>query len=212
MDGKNLLLNTLTTRDFARWLLLHEYVHNSGPLPLFNQNANKFSKKRYGFIEELRVDLTTIKIIIDNIKSGVLSAEFYNVIAIIIIERLFRASIYNFRQNWPNDTGMFSNEVEGDTAIALMIILANFKVFDPSKKILNIDITGITQLAELILSDVYKYEHLANEKNRFNGTCDIFAKFLKDKYFKMAPDVHDFLVCNSVQDCHYELNFVGKNE
>ena len=136
LDGKNLLLNTLTAKDFARWLLLHEYCHNSGPLPLFSQNVNKFSKKSYGFVE-LRVDLTTIKIIIENISLGVLSSEFYNVIAIIMAERIFRASIYNFNQHWTSDKGMFSKEVEGDTAIAFLVLLTKFNIFDPANKTLN---------------------------------------------------------------------------
>ena len=210
LDGKILLLNTLTAKDFARWLLLHEYCHNSGPLPLFSPNVNKFSRKSYGFIEELRVDLTTIKIIIENIKLGVLSADFYNVIAIIIVERIFRASIYNFNKHWTFDKGMFSKEVEGDTAIALMILLTKFNIFDPSNKILNIDIAKILQVADLILSDIYKYEYLADKKNGFNSTFQIFSKFFRDKYFKMSAEAYDFLMDNSVQDCNFYLNFMSE--
>lgn len=212
LNGKNLLLNTITAKDFARWLLLHEYCHNSGPLPLFGQNVNKFAKKSYGFIEELRVDLTTIIIIIDNINLGVLSSEFYNVVTIIIVERIFRASIYNFNKHWGLDKGMFSKEVEGDTAVAFMVLLAKFNIFDPSNKILNIDIANIWHVANLILSDIYKYEHLAEKKNGFNSTYHIFSKFFRDKYFKMPADVYSFLISNSVQDCNFYLNFMSEYE
>ncbi|KTC72305.1 hypothetical protein Lbir_1371 [Legionella birminghamensis] len=212
LDGNNLLLNTLTANDFARWLLLHEYCHNSGPLPLFSQNVNKFSKKSYGFIEELRVDLTTIKIIIENISLGILSSEFYNVIAIIMAERIFRASIYNFNQHWTSDKGMFSKEVEGDTAIAFLVLLTKFNIFDPANKILNIDIANTLQVVDMILSDIYKYEHLANEKSGFNSTHHIFSKFFRDKYFKMPVSAYDFLIANSVQDCNFYLNFMSEYE
>lgn len=45
-------------RAIALWLCLHELLHESGPLPLFDARIGKLDIPEYGAIEEFRVDLT----------------------------------------------------------------------------------------------------------------------------------------------------------
>lgn len=206
IDGEEINLHNITKKDVARWITLHEYVHNSGPLPLFTSTANKFSTKKYGVIEEMRVDLTSIKIIIDYLFE--IDKSYIKMIAIIIIERLFRGALYNFHPKWDNSKNeMFAKEVEGDASIALMIILNKYNFLDLEKRAITFTCKQMVKLAEDVLCDIYKYEKLANEKDAFSTTSSKFVTFFKEKYLQTSPIIMNFLNRHSVQNCRYNLSF-----
>jgi hypothetical protein len=56
-------------------------------------NFNKFATKPYGFIEEMRVDLTTFKLILEQ-ANKYNTDDMLKVLSLIIIERLFRGALF----------------------------------------------------------------------------------------------------------------------
>jgi hypothetical protein len=207
LDEKKINLDCITQEDISKWIILHEYVHNSGPLSLFTSNANKFSTKKYGFIEEMRVDLTSIMIILD--KLCILDSNYTKIIVIILLERLFRGALYNFQSEWNfSKNEMFAKEVEGDVSIAFMILLDKYNILDFQKKKINLNQKNMQMLLEEVLSDIYKYEQLAYLKQAFSSSATKFAAYFRDKYLKVTPAVTNFLKEYSVQNCLYKIFFI----
>lgn len=208
IEGKIINLNDIEKVDISRWVTLHECAHNSGPLSLFTSDANKFSTKKYGFIEEMRVDLTSIKVILDSIGRNQMSGAYKKVIAIIILERILRGALYNYHPKWDmSAAGMFSKQVEGDVSIAMLILLSNYKIIDLNKKIIDLTEEKLKLVIDTVLSDIYKYEHLASEKNAFDHTSLKFSSLFRKTHLPVSQSVLSFLDAYSVQDCEYKIFF-----
>ncbi|PZQ45585.1 MAG: hypothetical protein DI551_06900 [Micavibrio aeruginosavorus] len=76
----------------ALWLLLHEMMHASGPLPLFGAKVQKLPLgKLYGAIEEARVDMSVWTIL--HHCEDILGKSAQTAKYIILMERLFRSSL-----------------------------------------------------------------------------------------------------------------------
>lgn len=201
-------IENISCMDIARWITLHEYMHNSGPLSLFTSQANKFTSKHYGFIEEMRVDLSSIKYILDH---GLLinhETTYVHVISLILLERIIRGALYNYQpQRSIQCDAMFSKEVEGDAAISLMFILIKYQILDIHSKTLHLTNHKLLALCNEILKPIYHYETLAREHSSFAKTSLRFAKIFRSEFIPISQAAIAYLTRYSVQDCIYKLKF-----
>ncbi len=196
----------LTSQDFANWVSLHEGFHNSGPLPLFSGKVNKFSKKSYGFVEELRVDLSIIYFILNCIPSEG-RKSLINVVCLVIADRVFRAARFHFNTSHAPRHNMYAKMVEGDAAICLLCLLVHNELLDlPGRKFVFCS-KKLSAAIKPVLKDIYDYEKSINNKDSFYASEPSFCKYLRQKYFKLNAGVRLYLEANSCTNCTYELVF-----
>lgn len=208
IDGKSYNLNSISKEDFCRWLTLHEYIHNSGPLSLFRSQANKFATKPYGFIEEMRVDFTTIKVLLEHTVHHPEQKNLLEILVIIILERIFRGALYNFHPEWKSArTGMLAKEVEGDVSISLLCWLNQHDMLNIATRTINLNLSKLIVLINEVLGDIYNYEQLAHDKQAFDLTALKFSAFFREKHISIPPEVIAFLHTFAVQDCQYFVKF-----
>ncbi len=191
---------------FSRWITLHEAFHNSGPLPLFSGKINKFIKKGYGFIEELRVEFSIMHYILNCIPKSKKN-NFNNLIKLIITDRIFRAARFHFNPTHQLKYGMYAREVEGDAAICLLALLVKKGILNLSKETLKFTPKQLSYAIEPILNDIYNYESRIIGQYDFDTSHHRFSVYLRKTYFSVTHDIMEFLKSSACTNCHYNIRF-----
>jgi hypothetical protein len=195
---------SLTSADYANWVFLHEAFHNSGPLPLFTDKINKFGNKPYGFIEELRVELSIIYYILNCIpKETVLK----KVVWLIILDRIFRAARFHYNATHMPEHNMYAKMVEGDAAICILALLDNSGLINLKQNSLELDFLRLSELAAEVLEDIFAFEQAVKSGDDFISLSQGFCDKLRQKHFALSEQALAYLRKHAQTNCTYKLDF-----
>lgn len=164
------------------WLTLHELMHSSGPLPLFNASVKKLGLgAEYGCFEEARVDMSAWLALYHNRNLFGPTAELACII--ILCERLFRSS----QRGLFKDTGKIG--VEGEHALLWInaAIKKGVAQITVDNKI-SLDIDSTAHLLTDLLTEIYTAESFAADTENGQTILKDMAGKMREEYLSPADD------------------------
>ncbi|PFR05564.1 hypothetical protein COE50_25365 [Bacillus anthracis] len=193
------------------WLTLHELIHGSGPIPLFNSSVQKLPLGlKYAGIEEMRTDMT-VWLLLD------ICQDLFGNIAklaqeIIVAERIFRSARAGL---WANPTqGWIQKSSDGEQGALWLALLLQHNAIESNTDFINIDYEKTKETLQYILSEVYDIE--SNALKSENGQQELldYADKLRERMFRNLDGVLiypkeslNFLKRIENQPTHVALNY-----
>ncbi|MCR6850380.1 hypothetical protein [Bacillus sp. IBL03825] len=167
------------------WLTLHELIHGSGPLPLFQGAISKLSLGLcYAGIEEMRVDMTVWLLL------GQCHDLFGHIAEIarhiILAERLLRSARSGL---WSNPkSGWIQKSSDGEHgALWLTLLLKGGAIQKKDEQHLVINVEQVDTLLREILQQLYIVEtQVANNSSLGQNQLIKFANSLRERLFSSS--------------------------
>ncbi|WP_438026974.1 hypothetical protein [Sorangium sp. So ce233] len=169
-------------RAIALWLSLHELIHGSGPLPLFQTAVDKLGLgMTYAGIEEARVDMT-VWLLLERCSD--LWGELGGITQdIILAERVLRSARRGLRGH-PDGGAVRSDSDSEAGAIWLSLLLRRAGATPTEAGLLDVDPSRVRSAIRAFLDDVYEREgDAASAPSRGEEILTTFADRVRAELF-----------------------------